>query len=171
MQEFRLSQKFEILEELGTGSFSKVYKVRRLTTRKIYALKRITLSKLKPKEIQNSLNEIRILASISHPQIISYKESFIDSNSKDLCIIMDYCGGGDLSKLIKTQKSNKIRISEHKIIKFFYQMVSAIFELHIRKIIHWDLKTANIFISSDLQSLRLGDMNVSKITKNTFAFT
>ena len=50
-------------------------------------------------------------------------------------------------------------------------MASALYELHQRKIIHRDLKTANLFITSDLQNIKLGDMNVSKITKNIFAYT
>ena len=50
-------------------------------------------------------------------------------------------------------------------------MASALYELHIRKIIHRDLKTANIFLSEDLKNVQLGDMNVSKIVKNIFAYT
>ncbi len=50
-------------------------------------------------------------------------------------------------------------------------MASALYELHIRKVIHRDLKTANIFISTDLQNVQLGDMNVSKVTKNLYAYT
>ena len=50
-------------------------------------------------------------------------------------------------------------------------MASALYELHIRKIIHRDLKTANIFITKDLKNVKIGDMNVSKIIKNNFAYT
>ena len=50
-------------------------------------------------------------------------------------------------------------------------MASALHELHMRSIIHRDLKTANIFITGDSQNIKLGDMNVSKVVKNLFAYT
>ena len=53
------------------------------------------------KEKENSLNEIRILASINSPYIVSYKEAFYDNQSSSLCIIMDLAEGGDLLKLIR----------------------------------------------------------------------
>ena len=53
---------FEILKKLGDGSYSVVYKVRRKADNNIYALKKVNLQKLKDKEKQNALNEVRILA-------------------------------------------------------------------------------------------------------------
>lgn len=52
---------------------------------------------LNDKDKQNALNEIRLLASVNHPNIIQYKESFIDSNSQSLCLVMEYADGGDLN--------------------------------------------------------------------------
>ena len=50
-------------------------------------------------------------------------------------------------------------------------MASALHELHIRKIIHRDLKAANIMITEDQKNIKIADMNVSKIVKNIFAYT
>jgi len=41
--------------------------------------------------------------------------------------------------------------------------------LHNNKIIHRDIKTANIFLSEDEKTIKLGDLNVSKIVKNELA--
>lgn len=49
-----------------------------------YALKRVKLGNLSDKEKQNALNEVRILASIRHPNIIGYKEAFLDEASNSL---------------------------------------------------------------------------------------
>ena len=171
MNNFKLEENFRVLETLGKGAFSVVYKVCRKKSNKIYALKKVPLKSLKKKEIQNSLNEIRILASIHNPNIIGYREAFIDKKSKELCIVMEYASGGDLSKKINTYKKKKKRIPENLIIRFFHQMTSALHELHIRSIIHRDLKTANIFITGDSKNIKLGDMNVSKVVKNLFAYT
>ena len=87
---------FKVVSQLGKGTFSKVFKVERLTTGKIYALKKVSMQPLSIKEKQNALNEVRILASISHPSIVGYKEAFIDSEENMLCIVMDFADDGDL---------------------------------------------------------------------------
>ncbi len=79
----------------GDGSYSSVYKVKRLEDDEIYALKKVKLQNLSEKEKQNALNEVRILASISHPNVIAYKEAFIDEPTESLCIIMEYADHGD----------------------------------------------------------------------------
>lgn len=69
---------------LGEGSYSCVYKVRRITDNQEYALKHVKLSKLSDKEKQNALDEVRILASITNKNLIAYKEAFIDESSSSL---------------------------------------------------------------------------------------
>ena len=56
----------------------------RLTDLTEYALKKVRMGNLSDKEKENSLNEVRILASIHNPNIISYKEAFIDQPSQSL---------------------------------------------------------------------------------------
>ena len=70
--------KFEIIGALGKGSFSSVYLVKNWDNGKTYAMKKIKIEKLNKDEIKNSFNEIRILASIKHPNVVNYKEAFID---------------------------------------------------------------------------------------------
>ena len=171
MNKYKIEENFQILQVLGKGAFSTVYKVVRFADKETYALKRVPFKNLKVKEIQNALNEIRILASVKHPNIVGYRESFIDVTTEDLCVVMNYAGGGDFSVKIKECRDKKIRLPENLVIKFFYQLTSALYELHIRNVIHRDLKTANIFLSDDWKNVILGDMNVSKIVKNVFAYT
>jgi len=70
---------FDILDQLGEGAYSAVFRVRRKSDRHIYALKKVRMQGLKDKEQSNALNEVRILASLDHPNIVAYKEAFIDS--------------------------------------------------------------------------------------------
>lgn len=77
---------FKQLALLGEGAYSAVYKILRLSDNKIYALKKVKLPSLSEKEKQNSLNEVRLLASVQHEHVVSYKESFYDDPSKCLCI-------------------------------------------------------------------------------------
>jgi len=75
---------FDILEKLGEGAYSTVFKVVRKSDGKIYALKKVRMVKLTAKEKKNALNEVRILASIRHPNVIRYKEAFFDDESESL---------------------------------------------------------------------------------------
>jgi NIMA (never in mitosis gene a)-related kinase len=69
---------------LGEGAYSSVYHVRRINDNELYALKKVRMQKLSDKEKENALNEVRILASITHPNIVEYKEAFIDESSSSL---------------------------------------------------------------------------------------
>lgn len=69
---------FVPLSKLGEGTYSTVYKVKRNTDQQVYALKKVKMNQLSIKEKENALNEIRILASIDSPSVISYKDAFFD---------------------------------------------------------------------------------------------
>ena len=69
---------------LGEGAYSSVYKVKRIKDSEEYALKKVKLQNLTEKEKENALNEVRILASVKHKNIIRYMEAFIDNNSNCL---------------------------------------------------------------------------------------
>lgn len=71
---------FQIINKIGEGSFSSVYKVKRIQDGHEYALKKIKMSKLSKKEKQNTLNEIRFLASIKNTNIISYKQAIYNED-------------------------------------------------------------------------------------------
>jgi NIMA (never in mitosis gene a)-related kinase len=64
---------FEVVSKLGDGAYSTVFKVRRIEDGNVYALKRVKMGGLSAKEKDNALNEIRILASVKHPNVIGYK--------------------------------------------------------------------------------------------------
>lgn len=73
---------FNLLSNIkGDGAYSSVYKVKRLEDEEIYALKKVKMMNLSEREKENALNEVRILASINHPNVIAYKEAFIDEPS------------------------------------------------------------------------------------------
>ena len=92
---------FTIGKVLGKGTFGSVCIVHRKIDNQTYAMKSVKMIQLTEKEKQNALNEIRILASLNHKNIIGYKEAFFDEESQTLNIIMEYADDGDLSTKIK----------------------------------------------------------------------
>ncbi|CAD8166634.1 unnamed protein product [Paramecium pentaurelia] len=160
---------FIVFEKLGEGSFSTVLKVKRQSDQQEYAMKKVRMGQLKEKEKENSLNEIRILASIQHPNIIAYKEAFYDEQSQYLCIVMEYADQGDLQQHIQQHIKHKQYFQEIEIWKMIYQVLLALRTLHQMKILHRDLKSANVFLHQS--NYKLGDMNVSKVAKKDLVYT
>ena len=161
---------YEILEELGKGAYSIVYKARRLKDSKIYALKQVRLSGLKEKEKRNSLNEVRFLASIKNPNVISYKQAFFDESEQLLCLVMEYADGGDLLQRIQYYQKKGTYMSENFIWNLIAQIANGLKALHDLDIVHRDLKSANVFLTKE-GGVKLGDMNVSKISKRCLEHT
>ena len=159
---------FEFIRTLGKGAFSTVYLVKRKADQKFYALKSIIMEKLKENEQQNSVNEIRILSSISHPNIIGFKESFFNEKNKTLNIVMEYCDDGDLETKIKIMKRNRQKFEENLIWSYFIQIIHGLKALHDKKILHRDLKSANIFLTKEKNQCKIGDLNASKVMKEKF---
>jgi NIMA (never in mitosis gene a)-related kinase len=81
------------------------------------------MMKLSEKEKENALNEVRILASINHQNIAGYKEAFFEEATQSLCIVMEYCDGGDLQTKINNAKKTSKFTKEDDIWSIFYQMV------------------------------------------------
>ena len=153
---------FEILSKLGSGSYSSVYKVRRRADSHLYALKQVSLGTLAAREKANAVNEVRILASMSSPHVVAYYEAFLDYNSGSLCIVMEYADGGDLLERIKQGRKLDLRLTEEEIWTIFGAMVQGLSALHDMHILHRDIKSANVFLTST-GGAKLGDLNVAKV--------
>ena len=156
---------FEFLRILGKGAFSTVYLVQRKLDKQNYALKCMTMKKLKEKQQKNSVNEVRILSSISHPNIVGYKEAFWNQKNNTLNIVMEYCDDGDLETKINNMKRNEEKFDEKLIWEYSIQIIQGLKALHDKKIIHRDLKSANIFLIKGKNICKIGDLNLGKVLK------
>lgn len=161
---------FEILKKLGEGAYSIVYKAKRKSDSQIYALKQVKFQSLRDKEKENALNEIRLLASVSHPNIVAYKEAFFEETSKSLFIVMEFAESGDLLNRINSHKKNKTRFKEPEIWDIAHQSLRGLKRLHDLSIIHRDIKSANLFLTQD-GVVKIGDLNVSKVARERMAHT
>ena len=157
---------YELGKKLGEGAFGSVCVVTNKVDKKVYAMKRVHLSKLDKKERENALNEIRILYSLHHKNIIGYKDGFYDDSTHTLNIIMELADDGDIAGKIKYNQKKKLQFKENTIWKILIQIIQGLKYLHDNKIIHRDLKSANIFLDKN-GTCKIGDMNVSKVIKNS----
>ncbi len=164
---------FVLLRETGRGASGVVFKAQSKLTGAIYALKRISLRHIQRQRRNAVLEEVRMLKSLRHPNILECYGSFTEN--EDLFIVTEYAEGGDLSKLIKRQMEKKRRIGEGEIWEIVWQIALALLHLHAHSIIHRDIKTLNILVTKDCR-IKLGDLgesvlfNRAKLTDGKFPF-
>lgn len=164
---------FKQLALLGEGAYSTVYKAMRLADSEIYAVKKVKLPSLSDKEKQNALNEVRLLASVHSEHIIAYKEAFFDDKTRCLCIVMEFSDSGDLFQQITKCQKEKTHMREADVWRYIGGMAHGLKALHDMRILHRDLKCANVFLSTkgaDIVAM-LGDFNVSKVAKRGLCMT
>ncbi|MCQ2816043.1 MAG: protein kinase [archaeon] len=130
----KVSKYYEVLNELGQGSYGKVKKVRHIKLNEIRAMKIVS------KKSTSSQNEIEILRKVSHPNIINIFEIFEDS--RQYYIMSEYCEGGELFDAI----TNKGFYNEKDASGIFTQLLQAVNYLHCSNIVHRDLKPENIML-------------------------
>ncbi|XP_071395125.1 serine/threonine-protein kinase Nek1 [Centroberyx affinis] len=154
--------KYEKVKKIGEGSFGKAILVKSKEDGHQYVIKEIGISRMSNKERQESRKEVAVLANMSHPNIVQYRESFEEGGC--LYIVMDYCEGGDLFKKINSQKG--LLFPETQILDWFVQICLALKHVHDRKILHRDIKSQNIFLTKD-GTIQLGDFGIARVLNST----
>jgi NIMA (never in mitosis gene a)-related kinase len=130
---------FDVIGKLGEGAFATVFKVRRKSDNEIYAMKKVKFGPMSPKEKENALNEVRLLASFEHQNIVAYKEAFFDEGTC-LCIITEFAEGGDLLGKIENHKKMRTKFLEVDIWDYLIQICQGLASLHSNRILHRDIK-------------------------------
>ena len=151
---------YRIIERIGFGAHSIVYKSIKKNNNKIFVIKQIPLFKKNINKIEEVKNEALILKQLNCEFIVKYYESFEINNF--FYIIMEYCEKGNLSSLIINLKKKNKHLTENQIWKFFIQICIGLSYIHNKKILHRDLKTKNIFLTKNL-NIKIGDLGIAKI--------
>ncbi|KAJ3599821.1 hypothetical protein NHX12_033775 [Muraenolepis orangiensis] len=155
-------EKYEQVKQIGEGSFGKAILVRSKQDGHHYVIKEIGISKMSSRERQESRKEVAVLANMSHPNIVQYKESFEEGGC--LYIVMDYCEGGDLFRKINSQRGGPF--PEEQVLDWFVQICLALKHVHDRKILHRDIKSQNIFLTKH-GAVQLGDFGIARVLNST----
>ena len=165
-----LIKDYILKERLGVGSYGTVFKAeKKNNNNEIFVIKQISLFSLTEQQINEVKLEAKILSSIKSNYVVKYYDSFEENNN--LNIVMEYCDGGDLSNFIEKNKQTKHLLKEDLIWELFIKMTLGLASIHKLKILHRDLKTANIFLTKNLD-IKIGDLGVAKIlTQTNFAKT
>ncbi|KAI6656795.1 Serine/threonine-protein kinase Nek2-like isoform X2 [Oopsacas minuta] len=166
---------YEVLEQIGKGSFGVCKKIRRKTDSKILVWKELDYGLMSDNEKQMLVSEVNLLRELRHEHIVKYYQRIIDKNTLRLYIVMEYCSGGDLSSLIARQKPKRKPFEANLVMKWFQQLLQALQACHYRqksdmaKVIHRDLKPGNVFLDSSL-NIKLGDFGLARILAHNSSF-
>jgi NIMA (never in mitosis gene a)-related kinase 2 len=118
------------LKQIGHGSFGIIRKVRRKTDGLIMCRKEISYLKMSQKEREQLHAEFQILSHLRHPNIVGYYHREHLKASQDLHLYMEYCGNGDLGRVIKDLVHKGQRAQESFVWSIFSQLVTALYRCH-----------------------------------------
>ena len=145
---------------IGSGKFSTVWKGVHLPSGKTVAVKKVQIYEIMDaKQRSDCVNEVKLLQSLCHPNVIQYADAFVENN--ELIITLDYCDCGDLSSLIKERGTAGVPLSEGDIWSIFSQLVGAVTHMHSHRVMHRDIKPGNVFLTAD-GVVKLGDLGLSR---------
>jgi tRNA A-37 threonylcarbamoyl transferase component Bud32 len=158
-------ESFQIIEEIGSGSFGTVYKVIKNDSKQIFAMKKLSKKVLTRKKVlKYAISESKIMKELDHPFILSLHYSFECSNY--LYLVLEYCPGGDLECLLESGP-----VSESRARFYLGQIILGLEYLHDHDIVYRDLKPANVLIDSQ-GYIKLADFGLAKsITDNEEAIS
>ncbi|MCR5793888.1 MAG: protein kinase [Solobacterium sp.] len=147
-----LNGTYEILEPVGKGGMSVVFKARHIRLDKLVAVKSVR------KDRTASLQaEAGILTKLAHPNLVRVLDVFEDERL--IYIVMDYIEGEDLQHLIEREKA----VPEDRLTEWFITLADILSYLHSRKppVIYRDMKPANIILQKD-GTLKLVDFGIAR---------
>ncbi|KAH7921052.1 kinase-like protein [Leucogyrophana mollusca] len=182
---------YEPLDVIGNGSFGIIRKVRRKSDGLIYARKELNFERMSERDRKQIVAEVNILKDLHHEHIVRYHDRHVDRDAGILYILMEYCGGGDLSTVIKQAQRHNRPVPEDTIWSYFMQILLALHHCHHPsshgrtgsgssdndgkdkrpQILHRDLKPDNVFLDES-NTVKLGDFGLSKaLAQASFANT
>ncbi|XP_052459284.1 uncharacterized protein LOC128017790 isoform X1 [Carassius gibelio] len=150
-------QGYTIEKELSRGASGIVFLVKD-TEGDPYVIKQ--MNSRDEEELDAVRKEVEILKELSFGYIVTYVNSFEDDAGR-IYIVMEYCEGGDLSKVMETHQGESF-FEEQQILDWLVQICLALRYLHEKNILHRDIKPQNIFLTED-GYINLGDFGCSKV--------
>ncbi|GFY61990.1 hypothetical protein TNIN_202061 [Trichonephila inaurata madagascariensis] len=150
---------FDIICKLGKGSYGSVYKAMHKESGQILAIKQVSVNT----DLQEIIKEISIMQQCESPFIVKYYGSYFKGN--DLWIVMEYCGGGSLSDIMRFRKKT---LTEEEIATVLNGTLKGLEYLHNRRKIHRDIKAGNILLNNEGHA-KLADFGVAGQLTDTMA--
>ncbi len=164
-QNFQAGQQldeYELLQEIGQGGMSQVFKAKRIDTEQqtLVAIKIFAPRENTKELLKHFINEQKILAGLSHPHIVKMLHG-ATTNDRTAYLVMELIDGA--KPLDDYCKNNNL--NNHEKLKLINQCADALSYTHANLIIHRDLKPDNILINQN-KELKIVDFGIAKLINN-----
>eukprot|EP00041_Stephanoeca_diplocostata_P035315 m.1241007 g.1241007 ORF g.1241007 m.1241007 type:complete len:827 (+) comp24674_c0_seq4:587-3067(+) len=154
-------KEYKILRLIGKGNFGEVSLAQNRKSKRRFVLKKLLIVDVPERDKNNAQQEANLMARLKHPNVVTYKESFIEDDH--LYIAMVYCEGGDLYHRLRAQKG--VLLPENQIVEWAIQIALGVNYLHSHSILHRDLKTQNIFLTKN-KIIKVGDLGIARVLRD-----
>ncbi|XP_066948020.1 serine/threonine-protein kinase 3 isoform X11 [Macrobrachium rosenbergii] len=150
---------FDIICKLGEGSYGSVYKALHKESGQVLAIKQVPIDT----DLQEIIKEISIMQQCDSQHVVKYYGSYFKDS--DLWIVMEYCGAGSVSDIMRLRKKT---LTEEEIATVILDTLRGLEYLHLRRKIHRDIKAGNILLNTQGHA-KLADFGVAGQLSDTMA--
>ncbi|XP_067834204.1 serine/threonine-protein kinase 3 [Heptranchias perlo] len=150
---------FDVLEKLGEGSYGSVFKAIHKESGQVVAIKQVPVES----DLQEIIKEISIMQQCDSAYVVNYYGSYFKNT--DLWIVMEYCGAGSVSDIIRLRNKTLI---EDEIATILKSTLKGLEYLHFMRKIHRDIKAGNILLNTEGHA-KLADFGVAGQLTDTMA--
>src|SRR5688572_24198718 len=155
---------FEITTKLGGGMFGLVYRARRMSIGKDYAIKFLQVDDGEVRRaVLAELEQVKYFAQVDHPNLVSIEDrGEVDGIPY---LVMAFAGSETLRDRIPATGNPPSPAERDELLRFFLQSCRGLAALHERSLVHFDIKPANVFLKGAVA--RLGDYGLSKLVTHS----
>lgn len=165
------SRGFEVERALKTTVQSAIFCVRDTSAAadaRSFVAKVVPLTGLDAQGRAAALQEVSVLRGIAkHPNLIEYRDSFLEEAAGVLLIVMSFAENGDLRGVVQNSQTLSRALPEPAVLWWIRQTIAGLDHLHSQAVVHRDLKTSNIFLCEGRSHIRIGDFGISRVLEST----